>query len=388
MRICFFKVTVLEHGGGLENFFIETAQKFAQDEQNKVDVVSLTDIFTERVESLLSLYYLKNKKNKSIIKEKTETILLKLGRAGYSKCRINELIKKMNQYDIIYSKNEILEALVLKYFVGFNKIPPVIFGVHTPIKYPIANTVTARLHNFIYNGSIYKYLSNCVTAFHVLNSSDEIAIRKLHPKKNIYQVPNPFDSKTFYESANIKPCLDKKTIKILWVGRLTEQKGVVDLINIIKYINQNLRYISNNVEWNIVGSGELSEMVKECCRDNVNVKYYGYIPHELIANIYIQNDIFISTSKWEGYPYNILEALSFGLDIFSYKIPGPAEILKDILIAHLLSSIADYERTLFSFLKTYKIEEKRINRRSISVHDKETIYQKLINVFKYEAIHE
>jgi hypothetical protein len=74
MKICYFKLTILEHGGGLENYYIETASYLANKTDNEVDIITLDQKFTDNIERALSFYYFKKKVQNSKINENTKII--------------------------------------------------------------------------------------------------------------------------------------------------------------------------------------------------------------------------------------------------------------------------------------------------------------------------
>ena len=61
-----------------------------------------------------------------------------------------------------------------------------------------------------------------------------------------------------------------------------------------------------------------------------NLKQLDYMEHNKISEIYSLSDIFICTSIIDNLPLTILEALSSGNVVFSYKNGGSEEILKNI----------------------------------------------------------
>ncbi len=61
-----------------------------------------------------------------------------------------------------------------------------------------------------------------------------------------------------------------------------------------------------------------------------NLKQLDYMDHNKISEIYSLSDIFICTSIIDNLPLTILEALSSGNVVFSYKNGGSEEVLKNI----------------------------------------------------------
>ena len=119
--------------------------------------------------------------------------------------------------------------------------------------------------------------------------------------KNVFVIPQgiPID--------NHSPKKIRKTIGITFVGRLTRDKGVLSLIEVVNSLNN--KYA--NLQLNIVGEGELFETIK-----NMNLKYInllGYLNREGLSGILCQSDIFCLPSNSESFGLSVVEAMLFGV---------------------------------------------------------------------------
>src|SRR6185369_942872 len=112
MKIAIYMTTILEHAGGLENTFMSAARYLAEMPDVSVDVITMDEIFTKRLGKVLSFYYGTNLNKAELHRETTQAASRKLGNAKYYKCaNFAELFSHLSKCDVIYSKNEILEAL-------------------------------------------------------------------------------------------------------------------------------------------------------------------------------------------------------------------------------------------------------------------------------------
>ena len=383
MKIAFYTTTILEFGGGFEKYLIETAKNLSEFDDVQIDIITTNDKFTLKINILFSLYFLKKFDKSAYYKESLNVIKQKLERANYYKIdTFKNLQKKLNKYDIIYSKNEIPEAFIFKFLIGYKNLPPIIFGCHTPIYYPTTKSVQSKLHNILYNGFVYKFLASGIKIFHTINSSDEKRLKRLFSKKEIIKICNPFDFNEFIQKAEKYKFdfnFDKTKFNVLWTGRLTEQKGTDDLIEIINKINKT-KY-KNKIIWNIAGDGEDKQKILDLKEKWDNVNYFGYIENNYVASIYKENDLFISTSKWEGFPYNLLEAQSFGLPVISYNISGCNDIIENNKNGFLVDNLEEFKEKILFFIKGNKLEID-IARFIKSKFNKDKIYKNLINIFK------
>ena len=118
----------------------------------------------------------------------------------------------------------------------------------------------------------------------------------------------------------------KKKYTFCTVGRLTNQKNYIELLN---GINKYFLNFNKNFNLLIIGSGELNVKLK---------KYINYL--NLNNNVYLlgfkknpykyiyRSDFYISTSKWEEPGHTLLEAGYLNIPIISSNCPnGPREIL-------------------------------------------------------------
>jgi glycosyltransferase involved in cell wall biosynthesis len=384
MKIALYMTTILEYGGGLEKYLIETAANLAEYPNVTVDVITMDDRVTHRIVNGLSVFWMKKLDKGLSHKENLRDIRRRLGKAHYYKePSIASLRKRLQQYDVIYSKNELIEGFVMRFLLRYRTVPPVIFGGHTPIFYPVANSFHARLHNFLYGSFLYKFLAGGVHKFHALNDADAARYRQLFPRRDVQRIYNPFDIAAFRERAalqqyELEPAGDD-TIRILWLGRLSEQKGVQDLATIIPAVNKSAGEAGVKLAWSIVGDGEDRSTIERLAAATNNVRYYGHIDQQFVPSIYARHHMFLSTSKWEGYPYTLIEPQAFGLQLFAYDIPGPHDILQAYRGGHLARGPAEMIALLTRELITYRSPQGVPRAPASEQFQPTTIYSQLLN---------
>ncbi|HHH52048.1 MAG TPA: glycosyltransferase family 4 protein [Bacteroidetes bacterium] len=156
---------------------------------------------------------------------------------------------------------------------------------------------------------------------------------------------------------------------IISVGRLDYNKGIDVLIKSFAKINSKFP----NIKLVIVGEGELKSQLKELTKDigiEKSVIFYGYSnsPFELIKKA----KFFVLSSRTEGFPNVILEAMALGKAVISTDCPnGPSEIIQnglngilvpvddvDKLGTAMLSLIEDEKLTLKLAQKAKEINDK------------------------------
>jgi len=137
--------------------------------------------------------------------------------------------------------------------------------------------------------------------------------------------------KVIYNGTNIQSKITKKENEVLHfitVGRLAPWKNIDKIIQAMAILNEK----GFNFIFNIVGSGPLNEklkiLVKELKLEN-KIFFLGQKNTEELNKIYLDSDIYIQASGYEGLPHVILEAINYNLSIISTPIGGTNEILLD-----------------------------------------------------------
>jgi len=108
------------------------------------------------------------------------------------------------------------------------------------------------------------------------------------------------DPKPFRKSIGLDP--DQPVV--LYVGRLTSQKGMPFLMDVIENVHERTPY-----KFLLVGDGPYAERFENEFSDST-VELAGYVPHERIDKYYKAASVYIHPSAYEGIPLTILEALT------------------------------------------------------------------------------
>lgn len=385
-KIGLFMLPLLTQGGGAEKYFIELAQNLSNYNDVQADIITMNESFFKKFVRLLFTLNLRfNFKIDISGREKEEDIIKKLGKAKWIKSSFGDLANNLNNYNVIYSKNEIVDLILLK-LIGYKKLPPIIVGIHTPIYYPIVKSFNSKLHNFIYSGLLYRWLLNGVQLVHVSNKFTQNFLNQ-HFKVNSKLIYYPFlvdeilEEKEKYKSSFI---FSNSLINIAFVGRLSEQKGIDILISIINKLIMK-KEISKKLVLNIFGNGEekYNLKMKNISKTYSWVKYFGHIENKYIPNILSKQDLLISTSKWEVLPFNILEAQGMGLPVIAFNIPGPNDIIVNGETGFLLDNEDEFINRLLGFIENkYYFDKNEIQSIIKIKFDPKIIYNNLLLMFK------
>jgi len=109
--------------------------------------------------------------------------------------------------------------------------------------------------------------------------------------------------------------------RILYVGRLVQEKGVDVLLDAVERAKINLAV-------DIVGDGKELESIRSRASDNVTV--HGRVDHNVVADYYEKADVFVHPGLWpEPFGRTILEAMQCGCVPVVSDVGGPPWIVGD-----------------------------------------------------------
>lgn len=107
---------------------------------------------------------------------------------------------------------------------------------------------------------------------------------------------------------------------VLYIGRLSRQKGMEFLAKVIKQVTN-----EREILFVLVGEGPYSDDFAERFSASI-VRLPGYIPHEKIHQHYRAADVYVHPSFYEGIPLVLIEAMNCDVPVISYPA-GDIEVL-------------------------------------------------------------
>lgn len=193
--------------------------------------------------------------------------------------------------------------------------------------------------------------------------------------KNIVVIPN------FVRNIPKVRCnLAAKTV--IAVGRLTFQKGLDRLINIWAMVHQSYP------DWHLdlYGGGEDRDaLLQQIQQLGLSESVAIHEPVSDLSRVYASASIYVMTSRYEGFPMVLLEAMSYGLPIVSYKCQcGPCDLISDGKDGFLVEE-GDAQGFAEKLVKVMNDEELR---KSISLKTEEKInsFTRVRIMSKWEAL--
>ena len=269
------------------------------------------------------------------------------------------------------NKNRFVKSLVCSYllFKNFKKKKALVFSLQSNFFSIIFSKVINAKVIIRLNTSPEKYISNTYKRFFfkfLYGLADEIIVNSYDFKKKLYK--NFYlNSKLILNTIKIYKKKKKigffknfKELKIISIGRLTNQKNQIILLKAL-YLLKNKFKIKFKLF--LIGKGYNYNLLKNFIFENKlqkNIKLAGYKKN---ASNYIKSsDLFILSSNYEGLPNTLIEAQVASVPIISSNCPtGPKEILMNGKLGDLFSP-GDYKnlcKKIYNYYRNRKLLKKK-----------------------------
>ena len=185
---------------------------------------------------------------------------------------------------------------------------------------PIRNS---RINRILFQKVVDEILANSYETKRTILKNNPILIDPL----KIKVIYNGMDFKQF-ESKTKKPCYQRNEGEIILgnAGRLEKQKAqeyLVDLAVELSKSKQNFRIL-------IAGDGRLKDQLREyarTCGVEDRIVFMGFI--EDMKSFMDSIDIFILSSRWEGFGYVIVEAMANAKPVVAFDVSSNPEIIEE-----------------------------------------------------------
>lgn len=200
--------------------------------------------------------------------------------------------------------------------------------------------------------------SKKINHIYVLNNLQRSILEDFGIKKSkIFEVKNIVNLRKKSNFVN-----SNESNKFYFIGRLEEEKGLLDLISIWK----NLKV--HKFELHIIGEGKLVNFVQLQGEKYENIIFHGNLSNEnVLKHLESSRALIFPTRLYEGQPTIILEALSCDTPIISPDIPflntylkedkiltyklGDSKLLKNVIESYFEDSVYLNQKILWSKFK-------------------------------------
>ena len=242
------------------------------------------------------------------------------------------------------------------------------------MRVPDSTKLFLYLHNDLLNNTTkgYKEIYNKATRILTVSNYISSCVKTINPDDTkCFPILNGIDIQAF--SPNIPSCitrsqlgLDEDDFVMVFSGRVTKEKGVSELIDVMIQLKQ-----YEKIKLLIIGSSFYGDATREdsfirtlkqkaeTIKDRI--LFTGYIPYSQMPQYLKISDIAVIPSLWDDpCPNTILEAQAMGLPIITTRRGGiPEEVTEDNAI--LLTTDTDFkDRLKEAILLLYEQPGKRL----------------------------
>lgn len=176
---------------------------------------------------------------------------------------------------------------------------------------------------------IWKNADACVANSNGLKKLAE----NFYNRKEILVISNGVDDRAFSNiSIEEKKEKNNNVVRLLFVSRLIERKGLQFLLPQLSYIQQECQSVGKTIYLSVVGDGPYRDELVRIAEDSNAidiVEFCGQKSKSELPKYYSEADIFLFPSKREGMPNVVLEAMSYGLPIVMTPCEGSEELIHD-----------------------------------------------------------
>jgi len=128
--------------------------------------------------------------------------------------------------------------------------------------------------------------------------------------------------------------LKKRNNNVGYVGRLSSEKGILNLIKAVALLARKENKIAKNkTKFFIIGDGELKEEAKRLINqnnlNNEEIRLSGWVPHEELPKHLNEMKLLVIPSYTEGLVNVMLEAMACGTPVLATAVGAIPDVIKD-----------------------------------------------------------
>ncbi len=140
------------------------------------------------------------------------------------------------------------------------------------------------------------------------------------------------------------------TLNITFVGQITPEKGIDQLINVVTRLSK-----YRKVKLHIVGNGTLKPLLMKKTQNNRVINWVGFLNSpEKVGEFYAKSDVTVLPTRWdEAFSYIPIESLSSGTAVIASRCGGNMEAIQEKETGYLFTPGKGDE--LFEILKNVEI---------------------------------
>lgn len=190
---------------------------------------------------------------------------------------------------------------------------------------------------------------------------------------------------------------DENHLKVLFVGRLEERKGVYQLVKAIpevvkQFPNVRFYFVGNDTKTARGGKSVLADLHRELADNGCSnyVVFTGPIPHASMPEYFRSADIFVLPSLYDNAPLTCLEAISSGTALIGTSAGGMKEYVVNGESGSIVppGDVPALANALLDLLfneskrKSYGVEARK---RALELYDRKITATKTVELYQFAA---
>jgi glycosyltransferase involved in cell wall biosynthesis len=258
-------------------------------------------------------YSIKYKPNNFVLLRMIRHIFLQLQVC----CEIIRINHEINIYIFMFGENLVLPVLTCKLF----RKPVILYLAGSEIKIAEQNKswaagifISMQKMNYRLANIIVVYSQRLISEWNLVKFAGKIVIAHEHI----------IDFKEFQTKKSHR----NRTYQVGYIGRLSEEKGILSLVEAIPAVLG----VNKNINFFIGGDGQLMESVKKYINDNSlqkKVTLGGWINHNDLPSCLNDIQLLVIPSFTEGLPNIMLEAMVCGTAVLASSVGAIPDIIRN-----------------------------------------------------------
>ncbi|MGI2750019.1 glycosyltransferase [Bacillus cytotoxicus] len=293
--------------GGVDTY-IQTLKSGLEKKGHLVDLVSYTDVKKLNQEDIKRIVEYQNALNSEFKGKVPEHVI----RTEVKRFIHKQILNSVNStYDIIHSQIGLLNSVIKEVFPNI----PLVGTIHGCIY-----SETLMWEKNRKNAEFYKEYDD-----EAVNIPDKIITVSSYLDKNLPLIA-PEKRLVIHNGINVSDFQVKQKnnqiIKIATTGNLYHLKGYDILLQaLIALKKENLLY-----ELTMFGDGSERDKLEQIVKmHQLPVKFKGHVPREVLQEELPKFDVFVQPSRFENFPFSVIEAMASGCAIICSKVNGMNE---------------------------------------------------------------
>ncbi len=200
--------------------------------------------------------------------------------------------------------------------------------------------------------------------------------------KNLIELPPYVPSPII----NMKQNFNKKKIKIGYLGRICEEKGLKYLI----LLSNNL--VLKKIDHELIIAGDIGDYrfkkyvnsITVLARNNKSINFIGKLDAKQKEDFYNNLDLFVlpSTNSFEAFGIVQLEAMSYGIPVIASNINGVRTVIQNTKNGYIFQnkSLSDLIEKFYLFRKN-NFEKEKVRKNLFNYYSKEVYFKKISKLF-------